>query len=96
MQDLSIVFGDRIVSSGIWPARSPYFNPCDLFFWGCLMDKVYNCNPQMEELKENIRRKTANIPAQQFQRVNQNLFCRGEECLCRGTEFSTPPMICEL
>jgi hypothetical protein len=27
-----------------------------------------------EKLKENIRRETANIPAEQLQRVNQNLF----------------------
>jgi hypothetical protein len=29
---LSDVFGDRIISSGIWPARSPDLNPCDFFF----------------------------------------------------------------
>jgi hypothetical protein len=34
MQALSNVFGDRIISSGIWPARSPNLNPCDIFFWG--------------------------------------------------------------
>jgi hypothetical protein len=27
-----------------------------------LKDKVYNSNPRMEELKENIRREIANIP----------------------------------
>jgi hypothetical protein len=57
MQVLSSVFGDRIISSDIWPARSPDINPCDFFFWGCLKDKVYSNNPQMEEeLKENIHR----------------------------------------
>jgi hypothetical protein len=40
-----------------------------------LKDKVYNRNPRTEEeLKENIRRGIANIPAEQLQRVNQNLF----------------------
>jgi hypothetical protein len=34
-----------------------------------------------EELKENICRDIANIPAEQLQRVNQNLFCQFEECL---------------
>jgi hypothetical protein len=38
----------------------------------------------MEELKENIRGKYANIPAEQHQTVNQNLFCRCEECLRAG------------
>jgi hypothetical protein len=27
MQALSDVFGNRIISSDIWPARSPYLNP---------------------------------------------------------------------
>jgi hypothetical protein len=31
MLALPDVFGDRIISSGIWPARSPDLNPCDLF-----------------------------------------------------------------
>jgi uncharacterized protein YfkK (UPF0435 family) len=34
-----------------------------------------------EELKENIRGEIANIPAEQLQMVNQNLFRRCEECL---------------
>jgi hypothetical protein len=40
-----------------------------------------------EELKENIRRKISNIPAERLQKVNQNLFCQCEECACRGTAF---------
>jgi hypothetical protein len=35
----------------------------------------------MEELKENIPREIANIPVEQLQRVNQNLFHRCKECL---------------
>jgi hypothetical protein len=78
MQPLSDVFGDRIVSSGMWPARSPDLNPCDFLLWGFLKDKVYNINPRTEEeLKENI----ANIPAKQLQRVNLNTFHRCDECL---------------
>jgi hypothetical protein len=48
MQALSGVFGDRIISSGIWPAHSPDLNPCDFFFWDCLSDKVYNSNPEQK------------------------------------------------
>jgi hypothetical protein len=59
VQALSNVFGDRIMSSDIWPARSPDCNPCDFFFWVCLRDKVYSNNPRTEEeFKENIRRET--------------------------------------
>jgi hypothetical protein len=48
------------------------------FFW----DKVYSSDPRTEEeLKENICREIASIPAEQLQRVNQNLFHWCEECL---------------
>jgi hypothetical protein len=66
MQALSDVFGDRIISSGIWPARSPDLNPCDFFFWGCSKGNVYNINSRMEELKENIRKEIANIQQNSF------------------------------
>jgi hypothetical protein len=35
----------------------------------------------MEKLKENIYGEIANISALQLQRVNQNLFHQGKECL---------------
>jgi hypothetical protein len=73
MHALPDVFGDRIISSGIWPARSPYLNVCDLFFWGCLKVKVYNSNARTEELKEKFEGK--------LQIFLQNLFRRCEECL---------------
>jgi hypothetical protein len=82
MQALSNVFREGIISSGIWPADSPDLHPCDFLFWDCLKDKVYNSNPQMEEeLKENICRRIANIPAEHFRRVNQNLFSLYKEYL---------------
>jgi hypothetical protein len=42
VEAFSDVFGDRIISSGIWPARSSDLNPCDFFFLDCLKDKVGN------------------------------------------------------
>jgi hypothetical protein len=89
MHALSSVFGDRIISSNNWPARSLDLKPYDFFLWGCLKDKVYSSNPQMEEeLKENIRREISNIAAENLQNVNQNIFRRCEECLCvEGQHF---------
>jgi hypothetical protein len=81
VQVLPDVFGDRIISSDIWSARSPDTHPCGFYFWGCLKNKVYSSNPRTEELKENIRKEIANIPAEQLQRVNQNPFRRCEQCL---------------
>jgi hypothetical protein len=78
MQALSHVFGDRIISSGTWPACSSDLNPCDFFIRGSLKDKVYK---EEEELQENIRRKYVNISAEELQRVIKNLFCQCEECL---------------
>jgi hypothetical protein len=52
-----------------------------LFFWGCLKDNVYSSNPQMEGLKENIRREMSNIPAENLEKVNRNLFRQCVECL---------------
>jgi hypothetical protein len=39
MQALSDVFGDRIISSGVWPACSPDLNPCDFFLLGLFEGK---------------------------------------------------------
>jgi hypothetical protein len=74
IQALSNLFGDRIISSGIWPAHSPNLNSCNFLLLGLFVeDKVYNSNPRTEErLKQNIHREIANIPAEQLRRVNQN------------------------
>jgi hypothetical protein len=58
---------------------SPNLNTCEFFFWRFLMDRAYNSNAQMEELKENICTEIANVPAEQLQKVNQNLFCQCKE-----------------
>jgi hypothetical protein len=74
------VFGDKIISSGISSACST--NLIIVFFpWSYLKDKVYNGNTQTEEIKENIHKEMANIPAEQLQIVNQNLFCCCKEYL---------------
>jgi hypothetical protein len=65
------------------------------FFWGCLNDKVYDSNPRTDELKENIRREIANVPAEHFGKSEPLPPVRGTSTY-RGTAFSTPPVICEL
>jgi hypothetical protein len=87
MQALSDVFGARIIISGIWAARSPNLILVIFFFCGCLKDKVYNSNPTTG-MKEYISKEIANSPAEQFERANQNLFSRCEECLrVKGQHF---------
>jgi hypothetical protein len=85
------------MTSVIWPARSPDLNTCHFYLWGCLKNKVYNTKPQREDLKENIRREVANIPAEELQRViSEHLPSVRGMSVCRRTAFSTPFVICEL
>jgi hypothetical protein len=65
MQAFSDVFEDRIISSDIWPERSPEFNPCNIFLWGCLKNKIYNSNTPNER---RIKRK--------YQKGNCKYSCR--------------------
>jgi hypothetical protein len=68
----AVVFGQHV-----HPTLIPVFSSSA----GCLKDKVYSSNLRTEELKENIRREISNIPAENLQKVNQNLFRRCEKCL---------------
>jgi hypothetical protein len=55
MATISDVFGDRVISEGLWVASSPHFMPCDSYLWGSLKDEVYKINPHtLHELEENI------------------------------------------
>jgi hypothetical protein len=67
-----------IISNGNWPARSPDLKPCDFFFWGCLKDKAYKRNSQTEEMKENVPREIANIPAEPLPPVRGMSTCTGQ------------------
>jgi hypothetical protein len=45
MNEINQVFGDRVVTTGLWPPRSPDLNPCYFYLWGKLKDKVYVNSP---------------------------------------------------
>jgi hypothetical protein len=80
MEELRQVFGDRIISCGLWPARSPDLYPCDFYLWGNLKQKVYKTNPHTtEELKENIRNELSAISPGEL-RVITNLVQWCQEC----------------
>jgi hypothetical protein len=44
MATTSDVFGERVVSECLWPARSPDHTPWDFYLWGSLKVKVYRKN----------------------------------------------------
>lgn len=69
-------FGTRIISQHAeipWPPRSCDLTPLDFFLWGYIKDKVYVNHPRtIQELKTNIRRVIAAIPAEMLGRVAEN------------------------
>ena len=41
MAEIQTFFGDRVISKGLWPPRSPDLTPPDYFLWGYLRGRVY-------------------------------------------------------
>jgi inhibitor of nuclear factor kappa-B kinase subunit alpha len=86
---LNKVFEDRLISRGLWPARSPDLNPCDFYLWGNLKDKVYSSNPHtLVELKQSIHETVSSIKVSKLKLVSNNIFKRFEVCLrAEGRHF---------
>ena len=82
MCEIERVFHDRIISTDLWPARSPEMTPCNFYLWGRLKDAVYKtylCI--LEELKHNIRDEINNINRGELQRVMGNFIKRCQKWL---------------
>jgi hypothetical protein len=74
---LNEVFENRLISCGLWPARSPDLNPCDFYLWGNLKDKVSSNNPHtLIELKQSIRETIPSIEVSELKLVPNKLFKR--------------------
>jgi inhibitor of nuclear factor kappa-B kinase subunit alpha len=79
---LNEVFKDRLISRGLWPARSPDLNPCDFYLWENLKDNVYSNNPHtFVEIKQSIRETISSIEVSELKLVSNNIFKRHEACL---------------
>lgn len=91
MAVLEEVFGERLITCGLWPPRSPDLNPCDYYLWGTLKDRVYVNSPHsLQELKENIQREIADVSSAELRHVWRNIFRRCEACLeAGGQQFET-------
>ncbi|KAJ4448294.1 hypothetical protein ANN_10308 [Periplaneta americana] len=62
MQFLCESIGERIISQGLWPPRSPDLTSPDFFLWGYLKGRAYKNRPHtLEELKRNITTEINNI-----------------------------------
>ena len=44
MAEIQSFFGDRVISKGLWPPRSPDLSPPDYFLWRYLKGRVYQTN----------------------------------------------------
>jgi hypothetical protein len=87
---LEDIFGNRIISRGIWPARSPDLTPPECYLWGALKGKVYENNPHtVYELKAAITTHIQQIPPDILLKVFDNMKKRVQQtCLeARGGHF---------
>jgi hypothetical protein len=82
MNHLSLYFGERVISKGLWPPRSPDLSPPDFFLWGYLKSKVYENNPRtLNDLKENIKIEVNNISPPLLNKVCHSLENRTNMCI---------------
>jgi len=82
MAEIQSFFGDRVISKGLWPPRSPDLTAPDYFLWGYLKGRVYQNKPRtINALKANITGEiqtvTADVPARTF----QNMARQVQSCL---------------
>ena len=85
MAEIQSFFGDRVISKGLWPPRSPYLTPPDYFLWGYLKGSVYQNKPRttrtIDALKANITEEIQAATADVLARTFQNRARRVQSCL---------------
>ncbi|KAJ9576584.1 hypothetical protein L9F63_025521 [Diploptera punctata] len=89
MAEIQSFFGDRVISKGLWPPRSPDLTIPDFFLWGHLKGTVYNNRPRtIDALKENIRTENQAINADILAKTSDNMVRRIQACLdANGEHF---------
>lgn len=82
-------FGERLISRGLWPARSPDLAPPDFYLFGHLKHKVYKEQPStLDELEIRIRHHLALISPHTCYAVFANLLRRVKACKrAKGAHF---------
>jgi len=82
MAEIQSFFGDRVISKGLWPPRSPDLTPPDYFLWGYLKGRVYQNKPRtIDALKANITEEIQAVTADVLARTFQNMARRVHSCL---------------
>jgi hypothetical protein len=82
---LDDVFGERLISRGIWPPRSTDLLPPAFFFWEAAKSKVHKNNPKsIAELKRAIQSYVKSIMAEMLHKVSDNKVRRVTACQEQG------------
>jgi len=78
MAEIQSFLGDRVVSKGLWPPRSPP----DYFLWRYLKGRVYQNKPRTTDaLKANIAEEIQAVTADVLANTFQNMARRFQFCL---------------
>jgi len=74
MAEVQSFIGDRVISKGIWPPRSPDLTPPDYFLWGYLKGGVYQNKPRtVDALRANITELIQAVTADALARTFHNM-----------------------
>ena len=82
MRLLGEIFGERIISQGLWPPRSPDLTQPDYFLWGAAKSSVYSGNPKtLDELKTAITHYVKLVTRETLVKVFYNKLKRVNLCI---------------
>jgi hypothetical protein len=82
MEILHEFFGEKLISKGLWPPRSPDLTSPDFFLWSDLKDTVYRSNPRdLKQLKMNITRAVEEVNEGTLRKVARNMVKRVDKCI---------------
>jgi len=82
MAEIQSFFGDRVISKGFWPPRSPDLMRPDYLLWGYLKSRIYQNKPRtIDALKANITEEIQAVTADVLTRTIQNMASRVQSCM---------------
>jgi transposase len=85
---LEELFQGRVISKGLWPPRSPDFNPCDYFLWGAIKENIFAKKPQtIDELKQHVTEVVDGIQQETLVSVFDNMHKRVHLCHQHGGDL---------
>jgi hypothetical protein len=78
-------YGDRLISRGLWPPRSPDLTPLDFYLFGRMKTNIFkNRIHTLEDLQAAIVRELGSIEQNELQRVFNSMKRRINLCLTNG------------